>query len=127
MLLGNYGVSDKLVKEVAQLAAAKGALFWQAAATLLRACVLVLTDQQTSVRQLLAAVIARPRSTESSFSSPYFLTYLAMSHTRTGETKAGPARFDAVPDRPKPDLHRPGIDRNRIRFVVERRGCSCIC
>jgi predicted ATPase len=94
MLLGNYGVSDKLLKEVAQLAAAKGALFWQAAATLLRACVLVLTDQQTSDRQLLAAVIARPRSTESSFLSPYFLTYLAMSHTSTGETKTATRTLD---------------------------------
>jgi hypothetical protein len=62
MLLGSYGVSDKLLKEVAQLAAAKGALFWQAVATRLRACVRRDHNRWKIVEHSLTPRLARYRA-----------------------------------------------------------------
>jgi predicted ATPase len=77
---GNYVAANMEADELLALADEKDALFWKAAGTLLRGCVLALTGKASDAVQMIISGLTAFRSTGSTVWTPWSLSYLAKAY-----------------------------------------------
>jgi class 3 adenylate cyclase/predicted ATPase len=85
---GNYVTANARTDEAVALADEKGSLFWKAAGTMNRGCILGLTGQATDAVQVMTAGIAAWRSTGATFWTPWHLSRLAWAYAALGQYDA---------------------------------------
>jgi predicted ATPase len=79
---GNYGTANTLLDEAVALADEKGAMFWKARGTVVKACLAAVTGNAPRAVQLITSGITGFRSTGSTLFMPWYSSSLAKAHAR---------------------------------------------
>jgi predicted ATPase len=93
-LCGDYAVSGSLLDELFALAKEKEAAFWQAAAILLRGCLLAVTGKPADAVEIVSSGLPIVRATGARLLLPWMLSQWAYACAQVGKYKDAWGRID---------------------------------
>ncbi len=85
IICGHYGAVSARAAEIVALADEKGAMRWGAFGMTMQGCVSALTGKASNAIQMIPSGIAALRSTRTSLTIPFFLSFLARAYADVGQ------------------------------------------